>query len=108
MKDLKLRKALVKYCEEEGLEESEQPLILDNHEYDESIIGISSDGRLIYDYDAMIEEFARDEGCSIEEAQEWVDYNTIRALPYIHGKKPIIMTNKEFLMFQYYDGEEEE
>lgn len=30
-----------------------------------------------------------------EEAMEWVDYNTIRAIPYMGDKHPIIMYNAE-------------
>ena len=66
------------------------PIVLENHAYDKSIIGITPDNRLVYDYDLMIDEYLTDENCTYEEAQEWVDYNTIRAIPYIEGNAPII------------------
>ena len=93
----KLRKALYEYFE--GYDEEDMALILDNHAYDNSIIGLTEDDRLIYDYESMIREFMEDEDCSYEEAQEWVDYNTMRALPYGGPKAPIIvsLTTKDLL-----------
>lgn len=91
MEDKKLRKALEQYVEEYGFEEDELPIILDSHAYDGSIVGITESNRLVYDYEKMIQEFARDEGCSELEAQEWVDYNTMRAIPYMGDKKPIVI-----------------
>lgn len=61
----------------------EDIIFLDNPSFDNSIIGISHNNEIIYAYDKMIEEFMRDNQCSFEEAQEFIDYNTIRALPYI-------------------------
>lgn len=43
----------------------------------------------------MIESLVNNEGMSYEDAIEWVEYNTMRALPYAYGlsagaKPPII------------------
>ena len=70
---------------------SEGAIILDNSAFDNSIIGVTLDGRLIYDYDKMIEELIEDDGMSFDEAMEWIDYNTIRALPYAGSGAPIII-----------------
>ena len=66
-------------------------IVLDNASYDNAIIGTTFDGRAIYDFDLMIEELMWDEGWNYEEAVEWIEYNTIRALPYANGKAPIIV-----------------
>ena len=66
-------------------------IVLDNASYDNDIIGTTFDGRAIYDFDLMIEELMWDEGWNYEEAVEWIEYNTIRALPYANGKAPIIV-----------------
>ena len=98
----KLRKALQTFYLD--TDEDEQALILDNHAYDNSIIGLTDDNRLIYDYNKMIEEFAADEDCSLEEAQEWVDYNTMRALPYGGPHAPIVVTlSTEEILERYGD-----
>ena len=96
MVDKKFRKALAAYCEDHELGEEEQPLLFDNESYDQSIVGITDDNRLIYDYDKMVEEYMADNHCSEEDAIEWIEYNTIRALNYGNfGQKPIIMYKKE-------------
>ena len=70
----------------------EDAMVFDNYAYDNSIIGTTFDGRAIYDFDMMVDELAADEGWTEEEAVDWVDYNTIRALQYVTSeKKPIVM-----------------
>ena len=94
MLDEKFRKALAEMLEEQGIADEDQPLLLTDHSYDKSIIGFTADdGRAVYSYESMIQEFMEDEDCSEEEAQEWVDYNTMRALPYCDkGHSPIVVT----------------
>ena len=67
-------------------------IVLDNQSYDNSIIGLTFDGRAIYDYDLMVQELI-DEGYSAEEAIDWIDYNTIRGLIYSGEKAPLVVTN---------------
>lgn len=62
-----------------------------NYGYDDALIGVSNDGRAIYDYGKMIEWLMDEEEWSDEEAVEWIEYNTIRALPYLGEGAPIIM-----------------
>ena len=69
----------------------EDAILFDNMSYDGSIVGVTTDGRVVYDYDKMVEELMEDEQCSYEEAADWIDYNTIRALPYTGENGPIIM-----------------
>ncbi len=64
---------------------------LTNYSYDDALIGVSEDGRAIYDYDKMVEWLVLNEGFEPSEAMEWIDYNTIRALPYMGSDAPIIM-----------------
>jgi hypothetical protein len=69
----------------------EDALVFDNASYDKSIIGVTLDGRVIYDFDLMVEEFAEENECSYIEAVEWIEYNTIRSLPYAGEKAPLIV-----------------
>jgi hypothetical protein len=66
-------------------------VVLDNASYDNSIIGVSFDGRVIYSYGKMVEEYMQDNDCDEVDAIEWVEFNTIKALPYMGDKAPIIM-----------------
>ena len=69
----------------------EDAIVFDNMSYDGSIVGVTTDGRVVYDYDKMVEELMEDEEWSYEEAAEWIDYNTIRSIPYAGPNGPIIM-----------------
>ena len=69
----------------------EDVALLSNYSYDDALIGITEDGRAVYDYDKMVEWLMRTQKFTEEEAIEWIDYNTIRALPYMGENAPIIM-----------------
>ena len=74
------------------LEQMENVIIFDNPAYDNSIIGISDDDRVVYSYDSMVRELAEEDGIGLEDAEDFVSYNTIRALSYISDKnKPIVV-----------------
>lgn len=64
---------------------------LTNYSYDDALIGVSEDRRAIYDFGLMVEWLMLEEGFSLEDAIEWIEYNTIRALPYMGEGAPIIM-----------------
>lgn len=59
--------------------------------YDDALIGVSEDGRAIYDFGLMVEWLMTKYDWSETESIEWIEYNTIRALPYFGDKAPIIM-----------------
>ena len=69
----------------------EDVIYLVNYSYDDARIGISEDNRAVYDYDKMVKWLIEEESFTEIEAIEWIDYNTIRALPYMGDKAPIIM-----------------
>lgn len=66
-------------------------IVLENPAYDEAIEGISEDGRVIYNYEQMVFCLVDDEGMTEEEAADFISYNTVRALPYMGLKAPIIL-----------------
>jgi hypothetical protein len=70
-------------------------VVFDNHSYDNSIIGTTFDGRAIYEFNKMVKELMVDEGWTEEEAIEWIEFNTIRALPYGGEKTPMIVYTEE-------------
>ena len=55
------------------------------------LMGISEDGRVIYNYEQMVFCLVDDDGMSEEEAADFISYNTVRALPYMGPKGPIIL-----------------
>ena len=71
----------------------EEIVLFENYDYVTAFIGISNDNKAIYDYDLMIEYLMKKEEFDDEiNAIEWIDYNTIRALPYMENA-PIIKYN---------------
>lgn len=73
----------------------EDTVVLENPDYLSAIVGVSDDGRLIYDYEKMAEHLMATDGMDYEEACEFIDFNTIGALPYMGEKRPIILTKVE-------------
>ena len=55
------------------------------------MISVTHDNRAVYDYEKMVEWLISTEGFTEEEAIEWIDYNTLRALGYFGEDSPIIM-----------------
>ena len=66
-----------------------------NESYDNALIGVSEDGRAIYDFDKMVEWLMNKYGWSYIESIEWIEVNTIRALPYMGSNAPIVMYSIE-------------
>ena len=51
--------------------------------------------RFVYDYDKMVQWIVETQGWDELEAVEWIEYNTIRALPYMGEGAPIVMYGVE-------------
>jgi hypothetical protein len=66
-------------------------IIFTNPDYDDAIIGVSHDDRVIYDYDKMLEHLMVHEDMTDEEAADFISYNTIRSIPYAGENAPIVM-----------------
>lgn len=76
-----------------GLEDS---IVFEGPDYQDAIVGYDVvSNRVVYSYDEMIECLMNNDNMSYEEAVEFIDYNTIRALPYMGDKSPIIFQNIE-------------
>ena len=78
-------------------EENNIPIkLFDNPRYPNSIIGLTIDNRAIHDMEQMIVDLMEEDKISYIDALEFIEYNTIRALPYMGGDAPIILYTKEF------------
>lgn len=76
----------------------EETVVFENPSYLKAIIGISDDGALCYSYNKMVQCLMEEDKMEQEEAMEFIDYNTIRALPYTSsmGVRPIVVYNNFF------------
>ena len=70
---------------------AEDALKFESPSFDSAIIGVDYFGKLIYDYDKMIIDLMEADNITEEEAIDFIDYNTIRSLPYYGENAPIIM-----------------
>lgn len=102
MIDKKFRKALDNYLNEA----EETSILLENPSFDKSIVGITDDYRLVYDYDKMVEELAREDKIDPMEAEDFISYDTMRAIPYMGEKAPIILTHTKRKLIDFYYTEE--
>lgn len=66
-------------------------VVFDHPDFDNAIIGVTDDNRVVYDYDKMVSSLMEADGIEAEEAIDFIDYNTIRTIPYINGNVPIVM-----------------
>lgn len=71
----------------------EDTIIFENPSYESAVIGISENGQVCYSYEKMIEHLMKEDSMEYDEAMEFIDYNTIRALPYCNpaDKRPIVI-----------------
>ena len=80
---------LKEYLCDRGYEET---IVFDNPSYVTAAIGTEeSSGRVIYDYEKMVEFLMETDGMTYEDAAEFIDYNTIRAIPYMGMSAPIVL-----------------
>jgi transcriptional regulator with XRE-family HTH domain len=79
---------LREYLLERGNEET---AFFTNPDFIDAIVGISDDGRLVYSYSKMVESLMLSENMSHEDAVEFIEYNTVRAVPYMGEHAPIII-----------------
>ena len=66
-------------------------IYFENPSYADAIIGYTSDNRIVYDYNLMVESLMKEDNISEIDAIEFIEYNTIRALGYIGNECPIIV-----------------
>lgn len=65
-------------------------VIFSEPEYDKAIIGTTGNGRAVYSYELMIKCLVEQDGMEPLEAAEFIDYNAVRALPYIKNAPVIV------------------
>lgn len=85
-------KSLKEYLCELGFEDT---VILESPDYLSAVVGVSEDGRVIYDYEKMARCLMETDGMDYEEATEFIDFNTLGALPCMGKKRPIILNKIE-------------
>lgn len=66
-------------------------IIFEGYSYDDALVGVTEDGRAVYDFDKMVDWLVETQGMDKLAAVEWIEYNTIGALPNAGPLGPVIM-----------------
>lgn len=66
-------------------------IVLEPEFLDNAIIGTTTDGRVVYDYYLLADAFVKYDNMSYEDAIEWIEFNTLRSLPYMGEKRPEVI-----------------
>ena len=83
----------------------EECTIFENPDYDEAIVGVRLDNRVIYDFEKMVKCLMKEDGMTQDEAIEFIEYNTIRAIPYFPNG-PVVMLPYDYSYGDYDDDDE--
>ncbi len=66
----------------------------DRRNYYPAIIGLAKDkSHIVYSRERLISCFMKANSWSWEEAEEWIEFNVERALPYYGAGAPVILNN---------------
>lgn len=84
----------------------EELIIFENPDYDSAIIGISHDDRVVYSFEKMIKCLMEEDKITEEEAIEFIEYNTIRAIPYFGPNAPIVLMDEIMFLDDVQDSSE--
>lgn len=66
-------------------------VFLDGPEFDGGIVGVTAGGRLVYSYGKLVNALAEANGWDETDAVDWIEFNTLRSLPYMGDVAPIVM-----------------
>ena len=91
MTNLELKELIADQVEDE--DELDQIIVLEGDEFADGAVGLTISNHLVYDYNKLVESLMKHNEWTELEAVEWLDYNTIRSLPYMAsvGNEPIII-----------------
>ena len=68
----------------------EDVVVFENPDFDGCIIGVTTDNQAVYSLAQMVDWFVKSNGGSASEALEFIEANTLRALPYVENA-PIVL-----------------
>lgn len=68
-------------------------IVLEGDEFADAVVGITVNNELVYSYELIVKSLVEKCNISEDEAIEFIEYNTIRSIPYMsgYGNAPIIL-----------------
>ena len=92
---------LLKYDKPLNEELDDDTVVLEPRDFlNAAIIGkINGTCKAVYDYNLLIDAFIHaNEGWDAEDAEDWISYNTIRAIPFMGTSAPVVMFDLSYMM----------
>ena len=86
----KMKQDIFEFCEANEVEET---LLFDNPGYETAFLGLDFNSRAVYSYNKMVEYLMEQDGMTLEEAEDFISYNTLRACGYTENS-PVIIVNE--------------
>lgn len=68
----------------------EETIVFESPGYASAFVGVTEDGRAVYDFEKMVQCLQEEDGMEQIDAIEFIEYNTIRAIPYIGPFAPVV------------------
>ena len=68
----------------------EDAILFEHPSFDECIVGVSTDGRVIYSLSKMVTWYSEKEKVTAEDAWDFIEFKSLGALPYVENG-PIVM-----------------
>ena len=90
----KLERTAEQILEDNGYD-ADDIVLLKDESYDSALIAVTDDFRAVYSYDKMVEWYMEKNGCTAEEAMEWIDRNTMKDIQYAGDGAPIVVKEME-------------
>ena len=86
-----MEQSIEEYIESLGIALEDGAGYFTGDDFRTAIIGTSQNGNLVYSYERMVEHYMKENECDEESARDWIDYNTLRTIPYMGELPPIIV-----------------
>lgn len=88
--------SIEEYIKSLGIELEDGVAYFTGNDFRTAIMGtVAHGGNLVYSYQRMVEHYMNENECDEESAREWIEYNTLRSIPYMGDYPPIVVYEVE-------------
>lgn len=74
-------------------------VVLEGPEFDDGIVGVTQDGRVAYSYGRLVDALMQSHGWDETDAVDWIEFDTLRSLPYLGDRAPVVLTDIDLADF---------
>lgn len=90
MTNAELKEYIKEQIEDEEI--ASEVVILEGDEFADGFLGLTADTyQAVYSYERLVTSLSTQNKWTLDQSVEWLDCNTLRAIPYMPLRKPIII-----------------